>query len=821
MSSADPPKLAKQLEAAIAKRKPFGPADCDDPKQEVPAQVLIDLLLNRKSSGKRQDRLTLRCIHITGDLNLNGMDVELCLELDRCEVDNPISLRETRVTSLELSECELRGGLIADQLEVPWNLLLNQSTVQNGITLRGAKIGGFLSLAGVHLASRPDDDSPLNVALNADSLDVTGAVLCTRLSSSGELRMLGARVGGPLMMNDVTIDGKSADSAGRTDALSLDRAELAEGGFFDGATIVGMVRLPGAKLGGSLSLNGANLSGVQDENGVTGPALSADGVEIAQGILARDGFNATGEVRMIGASIRGDISLSGATLESGKRADEVTAALNLGRARVTGGVICEKLSATGQLKLSGAKIDGSLSLNGASLAGMQDSSGITNPALNGDGVEIAQGLFCRESFSATGEVRLVGATVGGVVSMPSGKLEGRIGLDGSADAFSFDRSEVIGGMFLVGLHSTGPVRLSGATIRGPLVMRGAELRSVPDKDNNVDAAFEGDGLEVSQGMFCETLKSVGEFRLLEARISGQCVLNQATIEAMGNGNDIAVNADGLTTVGGMLLRQLTTKGEVRFLGATIEGQLALTEVKLISGPSSRASISLVGATASELIVAFDQITGVVDFRSLSVGRFWDAENGSFAGRLPDQLRLEGFRYESLREPLDSEQRLQWIKPSQEERHYPRVYAELVDQFRQIGRRGDARRIAIASERRARRDTGRVSFRRLWHDLLFVTVGYGYRNWLALFWVVGLIGAGAVLFALNESSFIANGEDGPPFYPVIYAVDATIPVLDLNQVHSWAATGCMSWAVLFLSVSGYALVAAVVAAAAGLLDRDHA
>ena len=79
----------------------------------------------------------------------------------------------------------------------------------------------------------------------------------------------------------------------------------------------GEVRLLGAHIGGALDFNGAQLTNAN------GPALSADSLEIDQGMFCRVGedghpFSAEGEVRLLGAHIGGTLEFDGARLKNQK-----------------------------------------------------------------------------------------------------------------------------------------------------------------------------------------------------------------------------------------------------------------------------------------------------------------------------------------------------------------------------------------------------------------------------------------------------------------------------------------------------------------------
>jgi len=70
----------------------------------------------------------------------------------------------------------------------------------------------------------------------------------------------------------------------------------------------GEVRLLGAHIAGQLSFDGAKLTNKDAR------ALSADGLKVDQGMLCQTGFVAQGEVRLSGAHIAGQLGFNGAKL---------------------------------------------------------------------------------------------------------------------------------------------------------------------------------------------------------------------------------------------------------------------------------------------------------------------------------------------------------------------------------------------------------------------------------------------------------------------------------------------------------------------------
>ncbi len=599
--------LREELEAAIERDEPFGPADESTPLREVQAATLREAIIAPLNHPDGAKRLRLQRVLIVGELDLESQQISLRLQMKDCELKDAFSIRQARAIDITLFDCVIGGPLFANQLYLRWNFRLNGSSLHNGATLLGAKIGGQLSVNSTKLkALKSGDGKVAGPAFSADGVEVSGDMFCDGMESEGEVRLLGAKVG----------------------ELSVERAKL---------------------------------KSLKDEEGKgMRPALNAD------------------------------------------------------RVRVSGSMFCRGMETEGEVRLLGAKVGGQLSITGAKLKSLKGEDGKVVKAFNADGVEVSGDMVC-DGMETEGEVRLLGAKVGGQLSIT-----------------------------------------------------GAKLKSLEGEDGKVaKAAFNADRIEVSGSMFC---------------------------------------------------RGMETEGEVRLLGAKVGGQLSMREASLTATADDKCGLKLIGAEVDELILAFKEVDGVVDVTDAKVRSLWDAEYGEFSGQHPPALRLQGFRYESLREPLSAEQRLEWIDRSQQGQHQPGVYAELAEAYRRIGHRADARAIGIASERRGREDGTLV--KKIWSWLLWKSVRYGYENWRAAAGLVIVITIGSILFWVAECRFVETVREPPGLSPFIYATDVAIPVLDVGQTRTWAADGWLEWVELVLAISGYAFVAAVIAGLAGIFNRDQ-
>jgi len=190
-----------------------------------------------------------------------------------------------------------------------------------------------------------------------------------------------------------------------------------------------------AHLDGLLALQGSHLA----------EGLSADRLRCSAGVLLREGFKATGEVRLGGAQIGDDLDCEGGQFE----VNEGNALFAAG-ADVKGGVFLSgAFKATGRVSLLDAHIGGSL---GCVAGHFEVKEG---DALAADRIDVKGSVFLGGGFKATGRVRLLGAKIGGNLECTRGQFEAPTG-----SALSLDRAIVQGAWHLYELPQ--PLRVDAS-----------------------------------------------------------------------------------------------------------------------------------------------------------------------------------------------------------------------------------------------------------------------------------------------------------------------------------------------------------------------
>ena len=387
---------------------------------------------------------------IRGDLNLDGIDCVTGLRLTGCRLDQPLTLRAASLRWLVLEECVL-PAVWADQATLGTltikNSLVTGRHAEGALRLAGTRVTADLRLTGTRV------DSQAGPAVLATGLVVDGSVFMETLdargtSPGGAVCFTGATIGDDLVLQGARLIAGSGPAFNGEILIVKGAAWLDQGFTATGAGPSGAVCLTGARITRQLSLRGAKLA-----NG-SGPALAADLLTVRAGLMADQGFTATGAADC-------------------QRRNEGLRATGTGR---DGAVVLTAAAVGGQLSLCGAVITND-----------------SGPALVADAATV-QGSGCLdEGFTATG-----GGGRQAVVSLAEAHIGGRLSCTGRAAggrpgtaALDLGRAQVGGLLLSTGfgavLNVDGlacaeePVLLAGnPPSRVPEVRQAAEWRLLVD-----------------------------------------------------------------------------------------------------------------------------------------------------------------------------------------------------------------------------------------------------------------------------------------------------------------------------------------------------
>jgi len=468
-------------------------------------------------------------------------------------------------------------------------------------------------------------------------------------------------------------------------------------------------------------------------------------------------------VRLAGARIVGGLMLANAVVEhpvdfercdfdTGVAVPEATTRSIRMRGCYLPYLEAARLHLRGELLFQGCRLDW-MSLYAARVDEVEISgTTLTRPgdiAFNGDLLTVAAAMYAHE-MQVEGQFRLPGARVGGYLE-----------LDGSS--ISHDGTQAA--VFAPGLRVE----------TGLFAHRGTYLATKPPF--TVEGGVNLDAAEIRGGLWMPDARVAGGIRLSAARIIGPVDLSAAMLESLSTE---ALLADHIHVDGAVLCHDgFHAQGTLSFLGAQITGRFSL-------GATSE------GAAPSIL-------NGTVDLRQARIGTLCDDQ-----ASWPPRLRLDGLVYDELTPQLDARRRLSWLARGE---FQSQPFEQLATRFRAVGRDADARRVLLARQRHRRSAQGPAAT--LWGLAQDATVGYGYRPWLAGFWLLGLLAAGTSYFAGHRPQPTSRA-GSPHFNALAYTLDLLVPVVSLGQSNAWDPVGTGQVVAYALILSGWTLATALIA-----------
>lgn len=467
----------------------------------------------------------------------------------------------------------------------------------------------------------------------------------------------------------------------------------------------------------------------------------------------------------------------------------VIVALLLGANTVqAGAVACLRLAGariSGQLKLAGAQIAHALWIEGCWFEESVDLLGATTQTL------------------AITDSRVPG------IEADSARIEGNLDL----------RRSVVESLASSPFnHVSTALSLSDARVTGGMLLNGARV-SAPG-----GWAVAAGGLLMEGGVFCRGgFLARGQIRLMGAQLPRGLFMQGARLEDPGPGGvALAMNnavasrldfSDGFTANGTVHLRRTQISDGLSFAGAVLNGPPG--------GDGPALTCRLMQAVDVNLTLARPP-SGTVDLRGAQVTYLHDSERS-----WPDVVELEGFVYGSIKADEAGERReavgrrnsvasrVAWIRRCPG--YNPQPYEQLASWYRQAGHDDEARRVLLAKQRHRRQTLPRLA--RVWGHLLDVTVGYGYRPWLAGVWLLALTLLGTLSFRTHAPTPVQRGE-GVPFQPLVYTLDLLIPIGGLGQRTAWYwSNGSLQWLAYLLIAFGWVLTTAVIAGVTRALQKN--
>jgi hypothetical protein len=696
-------------------------------------------------------------------------------------------------------ECDLDGAAVPAALLAS---LLTEPPPPGApvLRLRGAELTGVLRLTGATVAVPvelrdcgfahvPDLRTASFVLLALTGCRVPGVaadgirvaadlLLDDGFTAHGRVHLTDAHVGGSLRLSGARLRGH----AGRT--LIADRLVVEGSCYARRLRSDGELRIPGARITGNLDLDGADLTGPLD-------ALDATGASVGGSLLAGRhadvpdlAFTSSGRVLLAGARIGGDMVLSGARMARRPGVEppepvpeesrvpvvpggivDAAACLVADRVQVDGNLeLDDDLVTDGTVRLPNARVGGYLRLSGARLAGPYGASdrGI---ALLGDGMEVGGDVEGRDhgrgGLRCAGQLRLVDAQVRGSASLSGVELDTPGGY-----ALLGDRLRVGGDLYLRRVRCAGTIRLQNADVGATLDCTGAELVSPRLRlDGSARPSLDARAATIGKDLLCVGgFRADGGVRVRRTEAGKSVQIIDAVLGPPEGTVRYALNAHGLSTTELYVRPRTPPHGRVR---------LAQAVVRLFADSAV----------------------------------LWETADG---------VDLEDFDYASLADTraVDVRTRLAWIERVVPD-YAPGPYEQLVAVYRRAGDEELAQRVLLERQHRRYAEADRLE--RVWGFLQRVTVGYGYRPWLAVCWLAGFAVLGGAWFAVHVPPPLDDGQH-PVFNPWIFAADTLLPIVNLGQDGYWRLEGASQWIAAALVAVGWILATTAAAGAARVLKR---
>jgi sRNA-binding regulator protein Hfq len=493
-------------------------------------------------------------------------------------------------------------------------------------------------------------------------------------------------------------------------------------------------------------------------------------------------------------------------------------------ARITGDLDLSFTSVLLPLALWRCRLEQDLDLGRAKMA-VLNMEGSWTGGIFADGLKLEGDIFLRNGFVAEGEVRLLGATIGGNLDAEGGtfkNLKSEENPNSTGNALSADGITVTGDVFLRnGFHADGEVRLLGATIGGNLEADDGTFKNLKsDKNpNSTGRALSADRIEVTGSVFLRNgFSAEGKVRLHGAEIKGYLVVEDAWLDALV--------LESAHVTGPFFWRNIHKGSDPRFPNKEWEPSLDLLDAKVGALADQEASWPEKGGLILDGFV-YDRIAA-----------------GPTEAKVPTEPKAAA----DAQVPINATARLRWLRLQPKEDGYlPQPYEQLIAVMRRMGHEDQVAEVAIAKQQNLYEHGDLGWWGKFWNRFRYRVIGCGYKPWWAFGWMAALVFAGTLVFLLarllpapvmvpsDKEAYQSDQKTElatpPHYYPqfnaLVYSIDVIVP-FDLGQKSHWRLHQRWSWDFVYLIFEVYSLfqlflgwVLLLVAAAvpAGYIKKD--
>jgi hypothetical protein len=746
-------KAAEQDSEAVLRTK-------NGQRSVIRAEVLRDLCTNARPDWKVKDCIRMTGGQVRGHLDLSGAHLAHPFQFTDCVFEDRVDLRRARAEH----SAEWVGGstaaILADKFEGDADLVLQGVSVTGVISLHWANVRGDLRLTNSHLMP------PEGQAIAGRDVRVGGTFFMDGpdFHAEGEVCLRSAHVKGDINCRHARFDNPSGRSIDG-DHLIVDGEILLQGYHDDTFLPSHYGKKEDFHSDGEVSLQWAQVHRLRATGGKfanpSGFALHADAMHAEDGVYLDRGFEATSEVRLVGAHINGELCCT-----KGIFSNPGGLALNAERIEADDVYLDRGFTARGQVRFNDAQVKRQFNATGGDFHNERAGE----YALDADGLVCGGEVFLNEGFHAVGAVSLTGAAINGQLNCTAGSFDNRDGYALFADGLTTP------GMVYLdhGFRAIGEVRFARATV-------GRQLRCTDGTfDNQHGVALdltgvvcEGDVLLNSTGNEGRAFRATSEILIRDAQITRDLDVTNARLHG-----DEGLDARGMR-VGGCLTWILDPPPE----GRTDLSRAQISRLNDTAGSWPKGRYTLTGMTyqtVGEHVTREQRKTWL---------RQTDAYSPDAYNQLAQVYRQAG-QESYAQEILIAGQR---DLRDKDRGHLPwqsRAWNWFIDRFVGYGYKLHRPFVLLLLAGLA----GGVAFLIAQHHNLIVSTG------------------GSHLSAMK-----APPAAYPPFYPFPYSFQLLIPGLDLRETANWLPdAGKSGWGLFMMILAwlmiifGWVLATAVVA-----------
>jgi hypothetical protein len=305
--------------ARITGNLDLGGADLSSPTGDAldATGVSVDgsLLAGRHDAGPdlafaTTGRVLIAGARIGGDLVLSGADIHC----DPSATPEPEPTGESRMPVIPGGIVDGTACLVADRVAIEGNLELDDGMRADGtVRLPNAVIGGYVRLSGARMTAPPAAGDH-GIALLGDGMEVGGDLEARDngrgpLACTGQLRLVDAKVRGSMSLSGIELSLPGGY------ALLADRLHVGGELYLRRARCSGTIQLQNAEIGATLDCSGTLLDRPRRRpDGSARPSLDVRAATVGKDVVCRDGFIASGGVRLRRLEARKSVQIVDATL---------------------------------------------------------------------------------------------------------------------------------------------------------------------------------------------------------------------------------------------------------------------------------------------------------------------------------------------------------------------------------------------------------------------------------------------------------------------------------------------------------------------------